>query len=81
MSARISKRHEADRTRGSEPRGLPQRPSEERRREWIATAAYFLGERRARAGELPDELRDWLEAEREIDQRFAEVRGHVHGAR
>lgn len=44
----------------------------------IAEAAYFLSVRRLEAGELPDELRDWLEAERAIDLVLKLLRGHVH---
>lgn len=33
------------------------------RDQWIATAAYFLAERRHARGEASDELHDWLEAE------------------
>lgn len=37
------------------------------RQEMIATAAYFRAEKRGFTGNETDALRDWLEAEREID--------------
>ena len=41
----------------------------EQRSEWIATAAYFVSERKQAQGEPPDSLRDWLEAEQEYEAR------------
>lgn len=37
------------------------------RQEMIATAAYFRAEKRGFTGNETDALRDWLEAEREVD--------------
>ena len=37
------------------------------RQEMIATAAYFRAEKRGFTGNEIDALRDWLEAEREVD--------------
>lgn len=47
------------------------------RHEQIPRAANFLSESRGAAGELPDDLLDWLEAERAIDLHLALPRGHV----
>lgn len=38
------------------------------RQEMIATAAYFRAEKRGFTGNEIDALRDWLEAEREVDR-------------
>lgn len=55
--------------------------SAEARRAMIAEAAYYLSEQRAAAGLFSDEMRDWLDAERTIDQQIAPVlpARHQHG--
>lgn len=52
--------------------------SNQDRHRHIAEAAYFLSARRRAAGKLPDDLLDWLEAERAIDAALGMPRGHVH---
>ncbi|HEY8521933.1 MAG TPA: DUF2934 domain-containing protein [Gammaproteobacteria bacterium] len=44
--------------------------SAERRRQMIAEAAYFRAQRRGFGGDEGDALRDWLEAEREVDEQL-----------
>lgn len=63
----MPKRRAPTRTKVVAPNVTPaERCLDEGRRECIATAAYFLSKRRQAAGEPPDEVRDWLDAEREV---------------
>src|SRR5690606_25185502 len=48
----------------------PEEFDAERRRQMIAEAAYFRAQQRGFSGGEDDALRDWLEAEREIDERL-----------
>lgn len=48
------------------------------RRSRIAEAAYYLSQRRAARGAAADDLQDWLEAERAIDQQIAAPQSHHH---
>lgn len=68
MSTRIPKRGVAKPMKASVPEAsAPSRYTNEERQAWIATAAYYLSKRRQAAGDPPDELRDWLDAEREVE--------------
>lgn len=55
----------------------------EQRSEWIATAAYFVSERKQAQGEPPDPVRDWVEAEQEYEARHTAdaATGHTHAVR
>ena len=55
----------------------------EQRSEWIATAAYFVSERKQAQGEPPDPVRDWVEAEQEYQARHTAdaATGHTHAVR
>lgn len=55
--------------------------SAELRRKRIAEAAYYLSQRRAAAGADADDVQDWLEAERTIDEQIAAASSrHHHGS-
>ncbi len=50
------------------------------RREMIAVAAYYQSQRRIDAGEAADEIEDWLQAEKAVDQAIARSPpAHQHG--
>jgi hypothetical protein len=82
MSGKHRKGNEAEAAGGSERATVgSEAPTALEREEWISRAAYFLFERRREAGEPPDALRDWLDAERVIGkQQGKRPVGHVHGS-
>jgi len=51
--------------------------SPEARRAKIAEAAYFRSQQRAAAGAIADDIQDWLDAEKDIDQQIAAA-PHAH---
>lgn len=76
MSSKISSRHPAPEEVVAS--NATENCVSQERHARIAEAAFFLSERRRAAGEPPDELLDWLEAERAIDPDVTLPRGHDH---
>ena len=82
MATNSSKRRASHEQPSAGAAPQPSTVSAEQRRAMIAEAAYYLNQRRIAAGELADEVADWLQAEQAIDQRitpFSSV--HQHGKR
>jgi hypothetical protein len=43
----------------------------------IAQAAYYRSQRRAAAGEFADDIQDWLDSEKSIDEEIAAAAAHA----
>ena len=82
MAAGSSKRRASHEQPSASSAPQPSKVSAEERRAMIAETAYYLSQRRIAAGSLADEVTDWLEAERAVDQRIAPTSPvHQHGKR
>lgn len=82
MATNSSKRRASLEHPGASTAPQASQVSAEERRTMIAEAAYYLNQRRIAAGELADEVADWLQAEQAIDERIPPASPvHQHGKR
>ena len=81
MTVRSTKRRTVEPKAPETEHSSPAPPvSPEARREMIAVAAYYYSQRRIAAGEVANEIRDWLEAEKAVEQAIGEFAPvHQHG--